>query len=509
MAIYHLSVKPISRSSGRSSTGAAAYRSAEKVIDSRTGEIFDYTRKRGVEFSEIVTPSDATWKPSRSELWNAAELAEKRKDACVAREHEIALPAELSADDRLELARMYAKDLADRHGCAVDLAIHAPHQDKDGKSNNNYHAHLLCTTRQVEGEGLGQKCAREKAGRNRKADLEDERALWADHQNTALELAGFPQVQVDHRSLAAQGIERQPTTHLGPAVTAMQRDGRPSDVLDRLTAAREAGERERAEAKALDGQILDLTGDLLQALAERNHQEQQNDRLRAAALGRIGANLSAADRAGQRAAAASQHLGQADRRIAEAGRNQRARRAEEVARTAGLVVGRAVAQVARTAGKAVAIHAQHQAEQARIKAQMVKTIITPSEPLSPAKPQQSAREQAREALAQAAVARASVGASRIEASGLSPEQLQRVEEAKAVREHERQIGRTLNRWERLDFLKDRREQAELAKAQAEIDALAERNRQEQAAHEREMAELKQEIQVELGRSRGKGQGMGR
>lgn len=408
MAIYHLSVKPISRSSGKSSTGAAAYRSAEKVIDERTGEMHDYRRKGGVEFSEIVTPVGATWTPSRSELWNAAELAEKRKDACVAREHEIALPRELSADDRLDLARKYAKDLADRHGCAVDLAIHAPHKDKDGQSNDNYHAHLLCTTRQVEGAGLGPKCDREKAGRNRKADLEEERALWADLQNTALELAGH-QVQVSHLSLEAQGIDRQPTTHLGPVVTAMQRDGRASDVLDRLTAAREAGERERAEAKALDAHIINLTGDLHQALAERNQQRAEHDRVRTAALGRIGANLSAADQHHDRLAAslntagrAFEQLRHADPIVAKAGTDyQHARGTGAAIEAVGAAVGRAVPEVARATARIL----QVVAEQRRIEAKKAQTLITPSMPLSPAKPQQSALAQAREARAQAEAAR--------------------------------------------------------------------------------------------------------
>ena len=124
MAIYHMSVKAISRSAGRSGTAAAAYRAAEKVVDLRTGEIHDYRRKRGVELSEIVMPDGTTWEPTRAELWNAAEQSEKRKDSCVAREHEVALPKELTGEQRLQLVREYAADIANRHGCAVDFSIH-------------------------------------------------------------------------------------------------------------------------------------------------------------------------------------------------------------------------------------------------------------------------------------------------------------------------------------------------------------------------------------------------
>ena len=128
MAIYHLSVKLVTRGAGRSSTAAAAYRAATRVRDERTGLVFDYSRKRGVEHTEIVLPSAqreaARWAHDRGRLWNAAEHAEKRKDARVAREYEIALPHELDATQRRELVRAFAKDLADRHGGAVDIAIH-------------------------------------------------------------------------------------------------------------------------------------------------------------------------------------------------------------------------------------------------------------------------------------------------------------------------------------------------------------------------------------------------
>ena len=101
VAIFHLSVKPISRSAGRSATGAAAYRAGEKIEDLRTGEIHDYRRKGGVESADLVLPNGApVWASDRSKLWNAAELAEKRKDACVAREYEVALPSELSPVER-------------------------------------------------------------------------------------------------------------------------------------------------------------------------------------------------------------------------------------------------------------------------------------------------------------------------------------------------------------------------------------------------------------------------
>ena len=60
MAIYHLSVKPVSRGGGRSATAAAAYRSAQRIYDQSTDQTFDYTRRRGVEYSEAVLPMKTT-----------------------------------------------------------------------------------------------------------------------------------------------------------------------------------------------------------------------------------------------------------------------------------------------------------------------------------------------------------------------------------------------------------------------------------------------------------------
>jgi hypothetical protein len=239
MALFHLSVKAISRSAGRSATAAAAYRAGEKILDERTDELHDYTRKGGVESADLVIPEGAPeWASDRAKLWNAAELAEKRKDACVAREYEVALPAELNPAQQRALALDFAHDMANREGCAVDVAIHAPGR---GGDNRNHHAHILRTTRKVEMDGLGAKLDTEKAGRKRADDLEAVRARWAELTNMHLERAGVAE-RVDHRSLKEQGIEREPTQHLGPAATGYERrTGEPSD--NRIRQEQQAAER--------------------------------------------------------------------------------------------------------------------------------------------------------------------------------------------------------------------------------------------------------------------------
>jgi MobA/MobL family len=81
-------------------------------------------------------------------LWNAAEAAETRKNSTVAREFEIELPAELKAHERTRLTVDFARAVATKHRCAVDVSVHRLGQ---GGDTRNHHAHLLCTTRDVRG----------------------------------------------------------------------------------------------------------------------------------------------------------------------------------------------------------------------------------------------------------------------------------------------------------------------------------------------------------------------
>lgn len=217
MAIYHCSVKTISRSAGRSAVASAAYRAGVCLEDERTGEVHDYTRKTGIEHTELFMPEGVSLE--REVLWNAAESAEKRKNSTVAREYEIALPDELTPEQRTELAREFARHLVERYGVAADVSIHAPGREGDSR---NHHAHILTTTRQVTPESFG---AKTRALDERKSgEIEHVRATWAQLTNQALERAGHKE-RVTHKSLEAQGIDRQPTVHLGPTVTAMERRG--------------------------------------------------------------------------------------------------------------------------------------------------------------------------------------------------------------------------------------------------------------------------------------------
>ena len=231
MAIYHLSTKPVSRSSGRSAVASAAYRCAVLLTNQRDGLVHDFTRKEGVEHKEIVLPQgvSADWALDRSTLWNAAEFAEKRKDARVAREFEIALPHELSPEGRLKAARAFAQDLANRYGAAVDFAIHSPSEHGDIR---NYHAHVLMTTRQVGKAGFGEKtCLEHKNARllangmaTTDMQLRDIRQSWEGIANRQLQREGLD-VRIDHRSHEERGLELSPTEHMGVHASQMRQQG--------------------------------------------------------------------------------------------------------------------------------------------------------------------------------------------------------------------------------------------------------------------------------------------
>lgn len=219
MAIYHLSVKTVSRSSGRSAVAAAAYRSGEKLTDYTTGEVKDYTRKGGVLGKRIITPIQ-NFNISREQLWNMAEQAEKRKNSTVAREIEVALPAELSADEREKLVTLFCHSLAQKHQVAVDYAIHEPSRKGDER---NYHAHILMTTRRLTEDGkLGEK-TREWDDKKQGAEtVKYWRENWAYFSNMLLEKYGE---KIDNRTLEEQGVDREPTKHKGVIATAMERKG--------------------------------------------------------------------------------------------------------------------------------------------------------------------------------------------------------------------------------------------------------------------------------------------
>lgn len=223
MAIYHFSVKAISRSDGRSVVACAAYRSGEKLVCNYYGKEQDYTRKTGVEHTQIYAPENTrTDLLNRQTLWNVVEKVETRKDSNLAREFEIAFPQELNAEQRKEMLNELCLELVKKHGVIVDAAIHAPHTSS-GSDERNYHAHIMFTGRQID---LGTGNFAKKRNRDFNKENSSETVRWwrekfANIANKHLELAGYA-ATLDHRSYADQENGLEATTHEEPKATQLR-----------------------------------------------------------------------------------------------------------------------------------------------------------------------------------------------------------------------------------------------------------------------------------------------
>ena len=243
MAIYHCSIKIISRGKGKSAVAAAAYRAGQSIKNERDGLIHDYTRKGGVVHTEILLPANAPREyADRSVLWNAVERVEKAKNSQLAREIEIALPVELTESQNRALVRDYVKRNFVEHGMCADIAIH-------DTGTGNPHAHIMLTMRPFnEDRTWGDKQKKvyhfDKDGNkiydpikrqysctkmqttnwNEQTKAEEWRAAWADTANRYLEMCGHAD-RLDHRSFERQGIGQVPTIHLGVAASQMERNG--------------------------------------------------------------------------------------------------------------------------------------------------------------------------------------------------------------------------------------------------------------------------------------------
>lgn len=246
MAIYHLSIKIISRGKGKSAVAAASYRSGEKIKNEYDGIVHDFTRKGGIAHTEILLPQNAPQEFSdRGTLWNSVEKIEKSKNSQLAREIEIALPKELNREKQIELVREYVKENFVKVGMCADIALH-------DKNDGNPHAHILLTMRPLnEDKTWGAKSKKEyildengekvklKNGNykirkintvdwNEQDKAEEWRKTWADITNKYLEENSI-QEKVDHRSYQRQGIEEIPTIHLGVSASQMEKKGIATD----------------------------------------------------------------------------------------------------------------------------------------------------------------------------------------------------------------------------------------------------------------------------------------
>lgn len=296
MAIYHLSIKLITRNKGRSAVAAAAYRAGEKLYEQATGIMHDYTRKGGVIFSEILLPGFAPYAyEDRETLWNAVQTIEKNSNAQLAREVEVALPREMSQDEHIECVRSFINDNFVDNGMCADWSLH-----DTGKGNP--HAHIMLTMRQFKSDGTwdakkrntyvldengdkipvidkktGLQKIEKKTGRkvwkrqtvevndwNSPDNAEAWRKSWEEHVNRYLS----PEHHIDHRSYERQGIGTEPTIHEGYAARDMERKGKFSERCEENRRVRERNSI-REEIKKLVHELTIFIVEKVRALYER------------------------------------------------------------------------------------------------------------------------------------------------------------------------------------------------------------------------------------------------
>jgi hypothetical protein len=280
MAVYFLRAKHISRGKGSRATRAAAYRAGERIRDDRTSEVYDYTNRHDIAHKAVIVPTDLadrpdmTWAQDRSILWNAMEHAGLRHNSRVAREWLVFLPPELDHAQRVYLAQSFATELADKYRCAVDLAIHQPRPGADLRNN---HAHLMMTTREVSPDGIGARTTLELGGRERHhrglGPSRDEylaiRERWAELTNDALHHAGIS-ARVDHRSLASQGINREPTPTIPEKVFYAERVRGPTAAGNAIRARHRERLEAREKGSAALEQVLEKQRDSLKQSAKED-----------------------------------------------------------------------------------------------------------------------------------------------------------------------------------------------------------------------------------------------
>lgn len=251
----HAPLRVVQRSQGRTATAAAAYRAAARIECERTGQVHDYTRKRGVEHTEMhAAPGAPAWALDRQALWNAAEMREKHPRAQTAREIEIGFPHEFSVQQRREAGRKVAGMLVARYGSAVDIAWHSPGRQGDQR---NYHAHILFTGRAVTADGWA--ANKRNALDDRKTGPDELKALRAGVAGILNDIAARDKLKVcvEHLSFEDRGLDREATQHMGPDATEMERRGERSDIGDKNRAI-EARNAEREQARTERDNVIDF-----------------------------------------------------------------------------------------------------------------------------------------------------------------------------------------------------------------------------------------------------------
>lgn len=311
MAIYHFHDSVISRGQGQSVVAAAAYQLRAALYNERDGETKDYTQKAGQDllFSGVYVPKNAPeWARDPQGLWNGVERAEdqhnktRAKSATLAHNIDLALMAELTAEQNRYALQDFIREAYVREGYGVQASIHGPEQGGDGR---NIHAHLLVTLRTLNGEGFSAIKPRRDRGQMQK-QIYQWREAWAQTASRHLRRHGQEQaaarVEVGHLPLEeqrqkalergdrehAEALAREATQHLGPKAARLERRGLQSERGDinraaHAEASRHKQEREREREQAeLARQIAEAEREAQreadrQAEAERQEQARRRE----------------------------------------------------------------------------------------------------------------------------------------------------------------------------------------------------------------------------------------
>ena len=287
IAIYHCSIKIISRGKGQSAVAAAAYRAGEKIANEYDGQLHDYTHKKGVDHATVLLPENAPPEyQDRATLWNAVEQVERAKNSQLAREIQIALPTELSYFQNKALVREFVKNTFVAHGMCADVALH-------NMDSNNPHAHIMLTMRPINEDGTWgdkqkkvytldkdgnkiydpvkrqYKCSKtQTTDWNEQTKADEWRKAWENYANKHLEQHNHD-VRIDCRSHEDRGLEELPTIHLGSAAHQMEQRGIRTDLGDINRAIKLAND----EINNINATLLALETELRQLKVELQQQE--------------------------------------------------------------------------------------------------------------------------------------------------------------------------------------------------------------------------------------------
>ena len=196
-----------------------------------------YKYRKDVLYKHIFLPSCAP--PEFYDLQylcNAIDNSESRRDARTAREFVGSLPNELPLSELQKIVRDFVRENFVLHGLCAVTAIHEGRNEAD-RSKNNPHVHIIVPTREVKSDSFG--------NNNREPDdrkyINIRRKHWADLQNQAYERNDLD-IRISHLSLEAQGMDREPLSHLTPADFRREKRGERTLAGDRKREIKERNE---------------------------------------------------------------------------------------------------------------------------------------------------------------------------------------------------------------------------------------------------------------------------